>query len=402
MIVPKIVFIVFDGLGDRPIKELNNLTPLEAAIKPNLDAFSKMGINGLLHTVKRGIRPGSDTAHLSILGADPEVYYRGRGPFEAAGVGIDLELGDVALRGNVATLDKNGLITDRRAGRIADASEFAKLIDGLTIEGVKIIARAGVGHRMAIVLRGVNLSDEVTDADPHMTNEKILLSKPKNDSAEAKLTASIINIISQKAQELFPTLGNPSANCLLLRGAGKLTEFPNFEKTYGLASCCIAGGALYKGIAKILGFTILNVEGATGKGDTNIDNKIKAVTENLDKYDFFFVHLKGTDSFSEDGKPLLKKEYIERADKAFSPLLPLLKEGRIIISVTGDHTTSSELMAHTTDEVPLLVAGPGVRVDKVETFGERPAQSGGLGHMEGRHLIKYLVDLLGKSPLYGN
>lgn len=407
----KIVFIVFDGLGDRPIPELKGLTPLEAAATPNLDALASLGISGLVHTIERGIRPGSDVAHLSLFGYDPRKYYRGRGVFEATGIGMELQKGDVAFRGNVGTLNDDGIITDRRAGRIDNVDFIANAIDGMEIENVKVMAQAGVGHRIAIVLRGPHLSDKVSDTDPHHNNAGFLESHATEDSEAAKKTANILNSLMQLANDLIKDMpenkdrekkGLLPANCLLLRGAGEMSHFPDFKEQYGLSACCIAGGGLYKGIAKILGMEIINVEGATGKPVSNVANKLKAFQENYDKFDFFFIHFKGADSLAEDGNPVAKKEYIEMVDRELKPLVQLVKDQKIVCVVTGDHTTSSRLKAHTADEVPTLITGLDVRVDGVTKFGERPAQSGGLGHMDGRHLMRYLLNLIGNEPLYGN
>lgn len=407
----KIVFIVFDGLGDRPIPELNGLTPLEAAATPNLNALAILGINGLIHTIERSIRPGSDVAHLSLFGYDPRKYYRGRGVFEAAGLDMELHKGDVAFRGNVGTLNNDGIITDRRAGRIDNVEFVARAIDGMEFEDVKVMAKAGVGHRIVVVLRGPHLSDKVSDTDPHHDNAGFLESHALNNSEAAKKTANIVNSFTQLANDLIKDLlenkerekqGMLPANCLLLRGAGEVSHFSDFKEQYGLTACCIAGGGLYKGIAKIIGMDIINVDSATGKPNTDARAKIKAFEDNYDKYDFFFIHFKGADTCAEDGKPVAKKEYIEMVDRELKPLIQLVKDQKIVVVVTGDHTTSSRLKAHTADEVPTLVAGLDVRVDGVDKFGERPAQNGGLGHMDGRHLMRFLVNLIGDEPLYGN
>lgn len=407
----KIIFVVFDGLGDRPIAKFDGLTPLEAAKTPNLDFLAKIGINGLSHTIKRGIRPGSDVAHLSLFGYDPKKYYTGRGIFEAAGIGMDLKKGDIAFRANAGTIDENGIITDRRAGRIESTEEFTKLIDGLKIEDVEIRVKAGTGHRMAIVLRGPGLSYKITDPDPHKTEEKIRISTAKDSSKEAEKTARIINELVKKANQLFTDHplnqkrkqnNLPLANAILLRGAGEVVDFPNFKDKYAMKACCIAGGGLYKGIAKMLGMDIIAVEGATGKPDTNINAKIQVVQSQLEHYDFLFLHLKGTDACAEDGDFTAKKEYLERADREFEPIVRIAKENKATLVVTGDHTTACELKAHSAEPVPILITGKGVRIDKVEKFGERAAVCGGLGQITGLDIMPYLVNLSGNQPLYGN
>ncbi len=407
-----IIFIIFDGLGDRPIKELGWLTPLEAAKKPSLDRLASLGVTGLLHTIERGVRPGSDVAHLAIFGYDPKHHYNGRGPFEAAGYGIDLRQGDLAFRGNLATVDENFIVVDRRAGRIESSHEFAEILNGVKIDGVRIITKAGLNHRLAVVLRGKNLSEKITDVDPHLINQPIKKALPlKEEDHEAKLTADIVNQLINRAYRLFKNhpinkerlkKGLPPANCLLLRGAGKLLSFKSFYDLYQLKAACVAGAGLYKGIARVLGMEIVKVEGANGKADTNLVGKITKAIQLSKVYDFVFVHIKATDSLSEDGKPKEKKEFIEKADRPLGKLIPLVEKRRIIVSITGDHSTASDLRIHTADEVPILVAGFGVRTDAVKKFGERPCQTGGLGHMEGRNLIDFLINLRGQSLLYGN
>ena len=406
-----ILFVIFDGLGDRPIEALGWKTPLEAAEKPNLDHLADIGVTGLIHTIKRGVRPGSDVAHLSLLGYDPHHNYMGRGPFEAAGYGLKLQAGDVALRGNLGTVDNQNTVLDRRAGRIDSSAPFAELINGLTIDGVTVIAQPGLNHRIAIALRGPGLSDKVTDVDPHLVNKSVLSSAPLDGSKEAAKTALVINKLVVKAHSLFEShplnkerraAGKPAANVLLLRGAGQMKAIKPFHEVYGLKAACVAGGGLYKGIARILGMDVYEVPGATGKANTDAAAKVTKVLELLKTYDFVFLHFKATDSLAEDGKPLEKRDFITRVDKAFSPLLPLAEKKELIMSVTGDHTTASDLMLHTADEVPILIAGYGTRTDIVKKFGERPCQEGGLGHLEGRNLIDFLLNLRGQLALYGN
>ncbi len=406
-----ILFIIFDGLGDRPIAELDGKTPLEAAKKPNLDRLAELGVTGLIHTIKRGIRPGSDVAHLSLLGYDPKHNYMGRGPFEAAGYGLKLQPGDIALRGNLGTVNSEGIITDRRAGRIDSSAPFAEMINGLTIDGVTVIAQPGINHRIAIALRGPGLSDKVSDVDPHLVDQPILTAASLDDSKEAAHTAVVINKLVAKARTLFEShpinkerreSGKPVANALLLRGAGQMKDIKPFHEVYGLKAACVAGGGLYKGIARILGMDVYEVSGATGKANTDAVAKTNKALELLKKYDFVFLHFKATDSLAEDGKALEKRNFIEKVDATFAPLVPLVEKKDIIVSVTGDHTTSSELKLHTADEVPILITGYGTRTDAVKTFGERPCQSGGLGHMEGKNLIDFLMNLRGQLVMYGN
>lgn len=406
-----IIFTIFDGLGDRPIEALDWQTPLEAANTPNLDKLAELGITGLIHTVARGTRPGSDVAHLSLFGYDPHQFYTGRGAFEAAGYGIELKGGDVALRGNTATVDADMVITDRRAGRLDSCAPLAEMLDGMQIEDVNVIAKPGLNYRMMLVLRGPGLSDQVSDIDPHEVGLQPLVCEALDDSSEAEKTARIINELVERAHKLFAesdfnkqriAADQLPANVLLTRGAGKVPDLPSFEERYRMRAACIAGAGLYKGVTRLMGMDIIEVEGATGKPASNIENKIKKAIEILPDYNFIFIHIKATDSLAEDGKALEKRDFLTKVDPYFAQLIPMVEKREIVLSITGDHSTSSELQIHTADEVPLLVAGFGVRTDHVKEFGERPVMTGGIGHMQGRNLIDYLINLVGGSELYGN
>ncbi len=401
------ILVIFDGLGDRPIPEFNNLTPLEAANTPTLDQLAKEGICGLMHSLGRGIRPGSDTSHLAILGYDPKKYYNGRGPIEVAGIGISLKEGDVALRANLGTVDEDMIIKDRRAGRIEDVTPFVKELTGITIDGIEFIIEPGTGHRAGLVMRGKGLSSKISDADPHKPGVKVEKVRPLDNSIEAKFTAEVLNKFLEKAHDILKAHPlnierarekKPSANYLLVRGAGTYRPLPPFIERFGLKGCCIAGGGLYKGVARYLGFEVLEVEGATAKPNSNIKGKIEKALSVKDEFDMAFIHIKATDSLGEDGNYEGKKEFIEKADKA---LKPLLYESDILITITGDHSTPCALEQHSGDPVPILMRGPGIRVDDVTSFGERACSKGGLGHINGLSLMKEVLNILGRASLVG-
>ncbi|MFH1125743.1 MAG: 2,3-bisphosphoglycerate-independent phosphoglycerate mutase [Candidatus Altiarchaeota archaeon] len=403
----KAILIVCDGLGDRPIKELGDKTPLEAAKKPNLDKLAREGICGLMHTIGVGMRPGSDTSHLSIFGYDPKEYYHGRGPFEAAGIGMDLKPGDIAFRGNMGTVDDNLVVLDRRAGRIGDTTPYAKALDGMEIDGVKFKVNPGTGYRVGVVMKGRGLSSRISDPDPHELGVKVFEARSLDGTKEAKFTANVLNKFLAKAHEILKALkvneqrikeGNPPGNYLLVRGAGYVADVPTFEKRYGLKAACIAGAGLYKGVARFLGMDVIKAEGATGLPDTNVESKFKTAKNALKQYDFIFIHVKAADSLAEDGNYKGKKEFIEKIDKATKVLLDL--EDTLVI-ITADHTTPCTLKTHSGDPVPLLMNGPSVRVDDVKEFGERSCAKGGLGHIKGLELMPEILNLIGKAPLVG-
>jgi len=405
--IEKVVLLICDGLGDRPVEKLDGLTPLEAARTPHLDQLARESECGIMYSLGRGIVPGSDTSHLAILGYDPAEYYFGRGPIEAAGIGLTLQPGDVALRGNFGTVDEQMNIIDRRAGRIKVVKPLTEALDGTEIDGVKFIVKPGTAHRAGVVMRGEGLSSDIIDADPHV-KAPVREVKPTRDTPEANRTAAVLNRFLEQAHEILQKHDfnlersrkeKLPANYLLVRGAGMYGEVPDFKQRYGMSACCIAGGGLYKGIGAFLGMEIKSVAGATGLDDTDIDAKFDAVVRNLSDYDFVFVHVKAADSLGEDGKFLEKKEFIERIDLAAHRFLDL--PGSVLLIVTADHSTPCEQSAHSADPVPILFRGSGVRVDDVTTFGERSCARGGLGVLLGKEIMLQVQNLRNRLPLLG-
>jgi 2,3-bisphosphoglycerate-independent phosphoglycerate mutase len=405
----KAMLIVMDGLGDRPIKELGWLTPLEAAHTPHLDALATRGICGVMNAIGVGLRPGSDTSHLSILGYDLDRYYTGRGTIEVAGLGMDLEAGDVALRGNLGTVDEKGVVVDRRAGRITDTGPFVKDLDGLTFEGVTLLVRPGTGHRAGVILRGPGLSSRISDNDPHEVGVKVHEVHPLDDSPEAAFTARVLNHFLEEAHRILgknplnrerQATGKPPANYLLGRGAGYYKKIEKFEERYGLKACAIAGGGLYKGIGAFTGMEVIPVPGATGLPNTDIAAKFRAALNALTgPYDFAFVHVKAADTFGEDGDFQGKRAFIQKIDEAAR----LLLDAPCLLVLTADHSTPCALKKHSGDPVPLMMVGEGlVRTDSVTQFGERACAQGGLGRITGLMLMPEIINLLGLSKLIGD
>ena len=386
-----------DGLGDRPISEFGGQTPLEYAKTPNMDKLSSLGMNGLLHVIGPGVTPGSDTAHLALFGVDPYEYYTGRGPFEAAGIGLVVKEGDIAFRTNFATINSEGVITDRRAGRIRDGTDqLAKLFEGLEIDGIEILLEAGTEHRAALILRGAGLSDQVSENDPHVEGKEPLEFKPLDESPEAEKTARVLTSFVMKARTI---LNNAElnkkrveesllpANYLLIRGAGKVPKLPNFEEEYCLETACVAGGGLYKGVGRMLGMHIIEDSRMSGGTTTDLSAKFEITHNALNDYDFVFTHVKGTDNYSHDGKYKEKSEFIERVDKEMYRFLPENYEGDLVVMITGDHSTPCSFKDHSADPVPILIYSPDCRRDKVEKFGESYAVDGSLGHILGKHIM---------------
>ncbi len=402
-----VFFVVCDGIGDRPIAELGRKTPLEAAKTPNLDKLAQMGISGAMHVIDPGVKPGSDTAHLALLGYDPKVYYTGRGPFEVAGIDMQIEPGDVCFRVNMSTVDSKLMVIDRRAGRIGDTGEFADLFNGTEIDGAKFLLKKATAHRLGMILRGKGLSSEVTGSDPKAVNIKVKKSKPKDDSAEAKYTAEVLNKFLEMAHEKLKELksnkqrekeGKLVANYMLIRGAGVYPEIPSFKEKYGLTSVCIAGAGLYKGVGKVLGMKVVEVKGATGKPDSDLRAKVKKALELKKNYDFLFLHFKGADSLGEDGDYKGKVKFIEKIDKAIKPLVSLK---RALVVVTADHSTPCGLKDHSGDDVPVMITSDQVRDDDVRHFNERECAKGRLGHIRAAYLMPIILDLMGLAQKFG-
>jgi len=408
----RILMIVLDGGGDRPVPEFDGKTPLEAADTPNLDALARIGINGLLHPITPGIRAGSDTAHLSLFGYNPYEVYSGRGPFEAAGAGVLGKKGDVAFRCNFATADDNGNIADRRAGRIRSGTDMlASALDGMEYNGIKMTVKAGTEHRAILLLHGEGLSAAVSDVDPHKTGEHFLKCEPLDDSPEARRTAEAVNFFVEESWHILRNHevnlkrkrdGKKVANILLPRGAGVFPDIEEFGRRYRLRAAAITGVTLIRGIARLLGMRNIEVEGATGGIDSDFSAKLSASVDALDKNHFVLVNLKAPDIAGHDGNAQLKKEVFERIDSAFSSVRSAVEErDDIILAITSDHSTPVSVMDHSGDPVPLIIAGNGVRPDAVSSFGERAAMSGGLGHMNGRDLMPELLNLSGRAEKFG-
>jgi len=398
----KVLFIVCDGLGDRSIEELGWKTPLEAAETPVLDRLCSEGACGLMHVISPGVIPGSDTAHLALMGYDPYKYYSGRGPFEAAGIGLELREGDVALRCNFATVE-NGRIVDRRAGRIKEGTEkLAEALSGMSIDGVEIIFRAATEHRGVLVLRGDDLDPRITDVDPHGLTG---VAEARPLAPEARKTADVVNQFTRRAMEILgrhplnaerAERGLPPANAVLARGAGIAVSFEPFERKWGMKAAAITGVALVKGVCRTLGMDMVDVKGATGGVDTDVDAKFRAAERALRTHDLVFVNVKAPDIYGHDGDARGKVRIAERIDAALGSI-----ELPEITVVCADHSTSACAKNHTSDPVPLLIRAPCIRRDRPERFNEIDAAGGVLSGIRGMELMNYIQDLRGKAEKFG-
>lgn len=383
-----------DGVGDIAVKENNYLTPLEAAKTPNLDALAKDSAQGRMIPVAPGITPGSGPGHLGLFGYDPLEFEVGRGVIEALGLGIELKAGDVAARANFCTLDENGTVTDRRAGRIPTET-CEKLCAMLSakikkIGDVEVIIQPGKEHRFVVVLRGKGMEGPLTDADPQKVGFPIPQVEPRDaKSAKAKKTAKVIKEFYKQALPIIAK--EKPANGFLMRGIAHQPDIPLFEQRYNLKPACIAVYPMYKGLAQLVGMTKI-------EGPQTIAEQFETYKKLYDEYDFFFIHFKYTDKYGEDGNYAAKVKAIEDFDAA----LPILMEKKPdVIVVTGDHSTPTPMKGHSWHPQPVLIHSQFSGSDKLERFTDTGANLGSLGVFPAKDMIRYIQANAGMLEKFG-
>lgn len=386
----KILLLVMDGLGGLPMTQ-DGLTELEAAHTPNLDRLAREGSVGLSIPVARGVAPGSGPAHLALFGYDPLEYEIGRGVLEATGIGLEVNPGDVAIRGNFCTVDDEGLITDRRAGRIPteEGAKRVELLRQITILGVAIDIEIAKEYRFAMVLRGDNLHDAIADTDPQITGVAPLAAAALDPAAEH--TADLVNQWLAQAREVLR--GHEPANMVTLRGFAMEPGLPKYGDVYQLKAACVAVYPMYKGVSKLVGMDVIQTSGTDSTRD-----EFEHVARIWNDYDFVFCHVKYTDSRGEDGDFDAKVKVIEGVDEALPVLLNLKPD---VLIVTGDHSTPAKYRAHSWHPVPTLLWAPETHMpDRAQSFGERECLYGALGQFpapdlmmlalaHARRLVKY-------------
>ncbi|RKY39217.1 MAG: phosphoglycerate mutase [Candidatus Omnitrophota bacterium] len=362
----KVVLLVIDGLGGLP--DESGKTELEEASTPNLDALVRRSVCGLTLPVSYGITPGSGPAHLALFGYDPLKYEIGRGVLEALGIGLELTEEDLSARGNFATRDKEGVIIDRRAGRISD-QENIRLCLLLQerikrIEDVEVLIKPVKEHRFVLLFRGKGLV-EVNDTDPQQTGKK---PRPiEVFKAEQEKSARVINEFLRLANQILEK--EEKANTLLLRGISKYPSIPPMQDLFKLNPLAIATYPMYRGLARLVGMKVAEVKGG-------IKEEFEVLEENFNRYDFFYLHIKKTDSYGEDGDRKAKIKVIEEVDK-FIPCLLELKPD--VLVVTADHSTPALLKSHSWHPNPFLLCSKFTRSDNTERFTEQECRKGELG-----------------------
>ncbi len=383
----KIILLVIDGLGDLPIA---HQTPLEKAHTPNLDRLARKGVCGLTDPVLQGITPGSGPSHLALFGYDPLHYQLGRGILEALGSGVEVSPDDLVARGNFATL-KDGLIIDRRAGRIP-TSENEKLCHRLNASlkpkpNLEVKLYPGKEHRFVVRFRGRALEDALTDADPQKDQKPRAYTQPLSPSAQP--TADIVNSFLDEVTAILSD--RDTANTILLRGFSKFPSLPTMTELYKLKPAACANYPMYRGLARLVGMEVLGVGPETA-------NLFDALEARYDEHDFFYVHFKKTDAAGEDGNFEAKVNAIEEID-TFIPRLEALAPN--VLAVTSDHSTPCLLKSHSWHPNPFLLVAASAFPDDVDVFTERACRHGFLGRFPALEVMPLLLAHAGKMKKFG-
>lgn len=382
-----IVLVVADGLGG--IADAVHDTELEEANTPNLDELAAFGVTGLVTPVAPGITPGSGPGHLALFGYEPRAHELGRGVLSAAGLEFPLQSGDVAARGNLCTLESDGTVVDRRAGRIPD-EKARPLVERLNaevrIDGAEVFFRHEAAHRVLVVLRGEGLDPRVSDTDPQAEGRPV--STPEALDPAAEPTARLVAEVDRQVRAV---LAGQRANAVLLRGFDTVRELPSLQERFGLNPATVAIYPMYRGIAALAGMTLLPRPGS-------LDEQVEAIARHWDDHDFFFLHHKATDEAGHDGDRPAKVAAIEALDAVVPGIRAL---GPDVLIVTGDHATPTQMAAHSWHPVPVLMWGPRVGRDDVQRFGERACLAGGLGQRPTRELMPLALAAAGRLRKYG-
>ncbi|MXY20222.1 MAG: 2,3-bisphosphoglycerate-independent phosphoglycerate mutase [Dehalococcoidia bacterium] len=385
----RIVLLVVDGLGGLPHPQTGR-SELETANIPNLDALASRSACGVTTPVATGITPGSGPGHLALFGYDPLKYVIGRGVLEAVGIGMDLGPDDIAIRCNFCTLDSDGVLTDRRAGRIP-TSESAPLVEQLsniTVPGVEIMVQPVQDYRFVVVIRGDGLGGDVTDTDPQRTGFAPL--DPAGRSDAAQRTAHKAARFIESARDILGS--RDIANMILMRGFSRRPDWPAFGDAYSLNPGAVAAYPMYRGIASLLGMNVI----PTGR---DFDAELDTLSDHWDDHDFFFLHYKPADAAGEDGDFDAKVGTLEELDRRIPRLLDL---GADVVAVAGDHSTPSTLAAHSWHPVPLMINSQSTNEGLGSPgFNERHCRSGYLGSLPATALPLLLMAHSGKLDKFG-
>ncbi|MDH7488679.1 MAG: 2,3-bisphosphoglycerate-independent phosphoglycerate mutase [Anaerolineae bacterium] len=385
----KIAMIIMDGLGGLPL-EPGGPTELEAARTPNLDALAARSVLGLTVPVGPGITPGSGPGHLAIFGYDPVQYDIGRGVLEALGIGFDMRPEDVAARGNFCTVDADGVLTDRRAGRLATATsrELAALLRAIQVDGAQFFVETVKEHRFAFVMRGDGLGDALSETDPQKVGVRPLPVQALRPDSER--SARVVNRFVDEARRLLAD--RHPANMILLRGFARYPAIPTFREMFGLRAAAVAVNGMYRGVARLVGMTVLDV------GGESVADEFAALERNWRDFDFFYLHVKQTDTAGESGDFWRKVRAIEEVDAQMPRLMALEPD---VVIVSGDHSSPAVLRSHSWHPVPTLLYSRRARADGIAQFGERACARGSLGVLPAKHIMPIALANAGRIAKYG-
>ncbi len=417
----KLMYVVIDGMGDLPIKELKDETPLGAAETPNMDSLAFHGKTGLMYSVRKGIAPESDVGVISILGYDPFKYTTGRGVLEAVGSDVPMKNGDLALRCNFATVGRGLEIVDRRAGRDLTSKEAKALSHAINKEvkletyPVSFVFKSTIGHRAVLVIRSSKgrLSSRITNTDPAYTrleglgvaekSVKMVIKKcePIEKSEESKISAALVNEFTQKSHQVLDgheineeraRRGKLKANVILTRDAGHLLpHFFNINKKYNVHFACLADMPVERGIAKLVGMKLIDLPPPSKDLKKDCLIRVKKLLEVLPRYDCFYIHIKGPDEPAHDGDFQSKTQLLAIIDKFFfGQILPRIDLEDHVVCVASDHATPCKLKAHSDDPVPVLISGNKIKGDRLSKFSEKECEKGSL------RILKHGTQLLPK------
>jgi 2,3-bisphosphoglycerate-independent phosphoglycerate mutase len=382
----KIVLFVLDGIGGLP---RDGRTELEAACTPAMDELACRSELGQIISILPGITPGSGPGHLALFGYDPIRHQIGRGVLSALGVNFDIRPGDLAVRMNFATIDDNGNITDRRAGRIPteENQRLIGMLRSIQLRGVQLFLETEKEYRAVLILRGQGLSDDLTDSDPQVTGVPARAVRALRPAAEK--SARLLNQFVLKAKERLKD--QKPANMVLLRGYAVYKSFPSLEQVYGLNAAGIATYPMYLGLSRLVGMKVYAVDGT-------LEDEVRQLEKAWADHNFFYIHFKYMDSRGEDGDFDAKVRKAEEADRVIPRLLALKPD---VFAITGDHSTPCALKAHSWHPIPLLIHSPYVRSKKVSGFGETECATGTLGTLQATDVMPLLLAHAGKLDKFG-
>ena len=384
----KIIMLVVDGLGGLPNAE-TRLSELETANTPNLDKLAKESACGVTLPVLPGITPGSGPGHLALFGYDPSKYMIGRGTLEALGVGIELQDGQISARGNFCTVDSQGLLLDRRAGRISSevSVPLCHSLDQIEVEGVDIRVHPVEGYRFVLHISGEGLSDMIRETDPQRTGMVPL--EVTATSPEGAKTAHVVNRFVKQACEVLRS--EERANMVLLRGFSGLSDFPSMEREYHLSPAAIAAYPMYRGLASTVGMKVI----PTGR---TFPEEIDTLYQHYEDHDYFYIHYKPADAAGEDGNFAGKVKALEELDVHVPKLVQLNPD---VFIVAGDHATPAIMASHSWHPVPFLLRSQWTLGEGVECFSERSCSNGSLGQFPATQIMLLALAHAGKLTKFG-